>query len=65
MVNSGAGVLLLDEPTNYLDFDSLDVVESALRAYPGTLVMVTHDERFAANVGVNRELDLDRLALHQ
>ncbi|WP_034590638.1 ABC-F family ATP-binding cassette domain-containing protein [Hamadaea tsunoensis] len=56
MVNSQARVLLLDEPTNYLDFDSLDVAEEALRAYPGTLIMVTHDRRFAENVGVTRHL---------
>lgn len=54
MVNSSAGVLLLDEPTNYLDFDALDVVEEALRAYRGTLVAVTHDSYFADRVGFDR-----------
>jgi len=54
MVNSPARVLLLDEPTNYLDFDALDVVEEALRAYRGTLVTVTHDRWFADAVGHTR-----------
>ncbi len=54
LVNSASPVLMLDEPTHYLDFDSLDVVEEALRAYPGTLVMVTHDLYFAKRVGFNR-----------
>ncbi|AGL17497.1 ABC-F family ATP-binding cassette domain-containing protein [Actinoplanes sp. N902-109] len=51
MVNSPARVLLLDEPTNYLDFDALDTLEAALRAYRGTLVVVTHDRYFAAAIG--------------
>jgi ATPase subunit of ABC transporter with duplicated ATPase domains len=38
----------------YLDFDALDVVEEALRAYRGTLVMVTHDVYFAERVGFTR-----------
>lgn len=36
-------LLILDEPTNYLDIRSQTAVESALREYPGTLVMVSHD----------------------
>ncbi|GAA1985173.1 ribosomal protection-like ABC-F family protein [Catenulispora subtropica] len=54
IVNSPARVLLLDEPTNYLDFDSLDVVEQALREFTGTVLMVTHDAYFAERVGYGR-----------
>ncbi|OLE19923.1 MAG: ABC transporter ATP-binding protein [Catenulispora sp. 13_1_20CM_3_70_7] len=54
IVNSPARVLLLDEPTNYLDFDSLDVIEQALREFSGTVVMVTHDTYFAERVGYSR-----------
>ncbi|MEP7023499.1 MAG: ATP-binding cassette domain-containing protein, partial [Actinomycetota bacterium] len=54
LVNGTSPVLLLDEPTNYLDFDALDVAEEALRAFRGTLVMVTHDRYFAERVGFTR-----------
>lgn len=58
LVNSPARILVLDEPTNYLDFDALDVVEEALRAYRGTLLMVTHDRYFANRVRVSRHWQL-------
>jgi ATPase subunit of ABC transporter with duplicated ATPase domains len=54
MVNNPNRMLILDEPTNYLDFDALDVVEEAVRAFTGTLVAVTHDAYFATNVGFTR-----------
>ncbi len=45
-----ANVLILDEPTNDLDLETLEVLETQLTAFPGTLLIVTHDRRFLDNV---------------
>jgi ATPase subunit of ABC transporter with duplicated ATPase domains len=53
LLKSGGNVLLLDEPTNDLDVDTLRALESALEAFPGCVVVISHDRWF-----------LDRIATH-
>ncbi|MDR1910674.1 MAG: energy-dependent translational throttle protein EttA [Holosporales bacterium] len=50
-------LLLLDEPTNHLDTESIAWLEQHLRAYKGTVVLVTHDRYFLELVGWILELD--------
>ena len=51
-------LLLLDEPTNHLDIDALDWLEQFLLAYPGAIVIVSHDRGFLDTV-VTRILEID------
>ena len=53
LLRQGGNVLLLDEPTNDLDVETLRALEEALLAFPGCVIVVSHDRWF-----------LDRLATH-
>ncbi len=44
-------VLLLDEPTNHLDLESINALNVALQKYPGTVLLVTHDQDLLEEVG--------------
>lgn len=52
-----AQLLLLDEPTNHLDMDAVSAFEQALAAYPGALVVASHDTRFLAALRLTHQLD--------
>ncbi|MCT7371738.1 ribosomal protection-like ABC-F family protein [Mycolicibacterium llatzerense] len=51
-------LLLLDEPTNNLDLVSVGQLESALNAYRGAFIVVSHDERFLDAIGIERRMTL-------
>jgi ATP-binding cassette ChvD family protein len=53
LLKAGGNVLLLDEPTNDLDVETLRALEEALLAFPGCVVVISHDRWF-----------LDRIATH-
>lgn len=54
---AGADILLLDEPTNHLDGDMIDWLESYLKNFRGTILMVTHD-RYFLDMVTNRILEI-------
>jgi ATP-binding cassette, subfamily F, member 3 len=63
LVNSGANVLILDEPTNHLDLESREALEAALKGFPGSLLLVSHDRALLDAVGT-RTVAVEDQQLH-
>jgi ATP-binding cassette subfamily F protein 3 len=62
-VSSGANFLVLDEPTNHLDLESREALEAALEAFPGTILLVSHD-RALLDAVAERTLAVEDCELH-
>ena len=63
LVQSGSNVLILDEPTNHLDLESREALETALQAFPGALLLISHDRALLDAVGT-RTIAIEEETLH-
>ncbi len=61
LVQEKVNLLVLDEPTNHLDIGSREALETALSAFPGTIVAVSHDRYFISRLAT-RIIELDAQA---
>ncbi|WP_223605868.1 ABC-F family ATP-binding cassette domain-containing protein [Chryseobacterium sp. OSA05B] len=51
-------MIILDEPTNNLDLQNIDILTASIKDYKGTLLVISHDEIFLDEIGVEREIVL-------
>ncbi|MDQ5957203.1 MAG: ATP-binding cassette, subfamily er 3 [Patescibacteria group bacterium] len=56
------GLLIIDEPTNHVNFLHIPVIAEALKEYDGVIILVSHVNDFVRNVGINKTLDLAKIA---
>jgi ATP-binding cassette subfamily F protein 3 len=61
-LSSRADLLLLDEPTNHLDLDAIVWLEEWLTAFPGTLLMISHDREFLDSI-IDRVLHIENKSI--
>ncbi|ASW74412.1 ABC transporter ATP-binding protein [Chryseobacterium piperi] len=52
-------VIVLDEPTNNLDLQNVEILTDSIKDYHGTLLVISHDEIFLDDIGVEKEIVLD------
>lgn len=55
---TGVNTLVLDEPTNHLDLPAIEQLEGALKHFPGTLVLITHDRAFVDSTVLTRRITI-------
>ncbi len=51
-------MIIADEPTNNIDVSSMDILSDTLKSFKGTLLVVSHDEQFVEDVGIERVVSI-------
>ncbi|MNX63844.1 putative ABC transporter ATP-binding protein [compost metagenome] len=51
-------LIVLDEPTNNLDIQNIRILTRAIQHYKGTLLVISHDEMFQDDIGIDRTISL-------
>ena len=57
--NKAPDMIVLDEPTNNLDIQNVEMLTAALNEYKGTLLVISHDEYFLKQIGVQRFIEVE------
>ena len=52
--NQTPDLFILDEPTNNLDIQSIEIITSMVRAYRGTILLISHDAYFIRELGIHQ-----------
>lgn len=58
IANNTPDMFILDEPTNNLDIRNIEIITSTIKEYTGTVLVVSHDEYFLNEIGVDRSFEL-------
>lgn len=58
LINQDNNFILFDEPTNHLDIESREVLETAISAYKGGFLIISHDRYFVENININRKFEI-------
>ncbi len=53
LMMTDTNVLIMDEPTNHMDMEAIEALNSALKAYEGTLIFVSHDREFVSSLATH------------
>ena len=58
ITNQSPDIIILDEPTNNLDIQNIEILTAAINQYQGTLIVVSHDQYFLEQVGIEKSIEV-------
>lgn len=58
LVLTEPALLIMDEPTNHINFRHIPAIVNAIKEYEGSLIFVSHDEKFSSDIKVDNVIDL-------